>query len=231
MSHCSCWRAEGEQFGLMRSHTSVCRLGLGDTTNTERIAQGKPCPGFAARPCDVFCQTSPRRLSTGNGSRVLLIVRMRSTVPLLTMALCSLHAEAFDVAAYGARGDGTTVNTAAIQKAIDAAAKAGNGVVVLQPGVYLSGALFLKSHMELRLDLGAEIDWRAAGLRGEFRRGFAAGGFCIRGHRNRGQDGRQRRQHAGLDDGRYAYQDGGRQRGGSEVGSRQTTTGDGLSYR
>jgi polygalacturonase len=73
------------------------------------------------------------------------------------MALCSLHAEAFDVAAYGARGDGMTVNTAAIQKAIDAAAKAGNGVVVLQPGVYLSGALFLKSHMELRLDEGVEI--------------------------------------------------------------------------
>jgi hypothetical protein len=68
-----------------------------------------------------------------------------------------VRAAAFDVAAYGAKGDGTTVNTAAIQKAIDAAAKAGNGVVVFQPGVYLSGALFLKSRMELRLDEGVEI--------------------------------------------------------------------------
>ena len=77
------------------------------------------------------------------------------------MALCALPAQvraaAFDAAAYGAKGDGTTVNTAAIQKAIDAAAKAGNGVVVFQPGVYLSGALFLKSRMELRLDEGVEI--------------------------------------------------------------------------
>ena len=93
--------------------------------------------------------------------RVLLIVRMRSTVPLVAMVLCTLPAPvwaaAFDVAAYGAKGDGTTVNTAAIQKAIDAAAKAGNGVVVFQPGVYLSGALFLKSRMELRLDEGVEI--------------------------------------------------------------------------
>ena len=89
---------------------------------------------------------------------MLLIVRMRTTVPLVVMALCALpahvRATAFDVAAYGAKGDGTTVNTAAIQKAIDAAAKAGNGVVVFQPGVYLSGALFLKSRMELRLDEG-----------------------------------------------------------------------------
>jgi polygalacturonase len=68
-----------------------------------------------------------------------------------------VSAAAFDVAAYGAKPDGATVNTAAIQKAIDAAAKAGGGVVVFQPGVYLSGALFLKSGMELRLDEGVEI--------------------------------------------------------------------------
>src|ERR1039457_2861487 len=86
---------------------------------------------------------------------------MRPSIPLLMLVLCmapaQLRAAVFDVTAYGAKGDGTTVNTAAIQKAIDAAAKAGNGVVVFQPGVYLSGALFLKSRMELRLDEGVEI--------------------------------------------------------------------------
>ena len=92
---------------------------------------------------------------------MLLVVRMRSSIALLIVALCMapahLSAAVFDVAAYGAKGDGKTVDTAAIQQAIDAAAKAGDGVVVFKPGLYLSGALFLKSRTELRLDEGSEI--------------------------------------------------------------------------
>ena len=57
-----------------------------------------------------------------------------------------IHAEAF-----GARGDGTTDDTAALQKAIDATAAA-HGTLVLKAGTYLTGSLFLKSGMALRLD-------------------------------------------------------------------------------
>ena len=62
----------------------------------------------------------------------------------------------FRVSDYGAKGDGKTVDTAAIQRTIDAAAKSG-GTIVLPPGTYLSGALFLKSGTNLRLDEGVVI--------------------------------------------------------------------------
>jgi hypothetical protein len=58
--------------------------------------------------------------------------------------------------AFGARGDGCTLNTRALQAAIDAAALAG-AELRLGPGVYLTGALFLKSGMTLRLDRGATL--------------------------------------------------------------------------
>ena len=57
---------------------------------------------------------------------------------------------------YGAKGDGTTRNTEAIQRAIDAAAKQG-GTVVFAPGRYLTGSLFLKSGVQFRVDKGVEI--------------------------------------------------------------------------
>src|SRR5260370_40511555 len=49
---------------------------------------------------------------------------------------------------YGAKGDGTTLETAAIQKAIEAAATTG-GKVTLKPGTYLIGSPFLKSRITL----------------------------------------------------------------------------------
>jgi polygalacturonase len=74
----------------------------------------------------------------------------------LLLAIFSAHAADFSVQAFGAKGDGENVDTAAIQKAIDAAAK-GTGTVVFKPGIYLSGALFLKSGVHMRLDQGVEI--------------------------------------------------------------------------
>lgn len=72
---------------------------------------------------------------------------------VLAMALSSGAAFAadFSVAKYGARGDGTTMNTQAIQKTIDAAAKKG-GTVVFPAGTYLTGSIFVKSGVTLRLD-------------------------------------------------------------------------------
>jgi len=62
----------------------------------------------------------------------------------------------FAAAKYGAVSDGKTLNTQALQKAIDAAAQKG-GVVTLAPGQYLTGALFLKRGVELHLGRGVTL--------------------------------------------------------------------------
>lgn len=63
----------------------------------------------------------------------------------------------FDAADFGAVGDGEAINTRPIQAAIDAAAGAGGGTVVLKPGVYLSGSLFVKSNVTLIIGRGATL--------------------------------------------------------------------------
>jgi len=63
----------------------------------------------------------------------------------------------FDVRAFGARGDGRTLDTDAINKAIDAAHKAGGGTVRLPAGTYLSTSIHLQSNVGLFVDHGATI--------------------------------------------------------------------------
>ena len=59
---------------------------------------------------------------------------------------------------HGAIPDGKTNNAAAIQKAIDACAAGGvGGKVIVPPGTFLSGKIFLRSKVELHLDLGATL--------------------------------------------------------------------------
>ncbi|MGK6356286.1 glycoside hydrolase family 28 protein [Sphingomonas sp. DT-207] len=58
---------------------------------------------------------------------------------------------------FGARGDGATIDTGAIQAAIDDLAERGGGTVVVPRGVFVSGALFLKPRVNLHLDAGAVI--------------------------------------------------------------------------
>ena len=63
----------------------------------------------------------------------------------------------FDVRAFGARGDGLTVDSIAINKAIDAASAAGGGTVLFPAGTYLSFSIRLKSHISLYLSAGATL--------------------------------------------------------------------------
>jgi polygalacturonase len=63
----------------------------------------------------------------------------------------------YDVRTFGAKGDGTTVDTPAINRAIEAAAKAGGGTVLLPAGTYLCYSIRLKSNIALYLDQGATV--------------------------------------------------------------------------
>jgi hypothetical protein len=67
------------------------------------------------------------------------------------------HGHMFDICQYGAQGDGKTLDTVAIHRAIEACTAAGGGQVRFPPGRYLSGTVRLRSHVTLLLDAGAVL--------------------------------------------------------------------------
>ncbi len=63
----------------------------------------------------------------------------------------------YNVNHYGAVNDGKTLNTTSIQKAIDECSKDGGGIVSFNPGKYLTGSLFVKKGVNLKIDKDVEI--------------------------------------------------------------------------
>ena len=98
---------------------------------------------------------SPRRRE----AQMNTLTRFATIVTLFGLLIsCTASAEqkAFLVEDYGAKGDGTFLNTSSIQKAIDAAALIG-GTVTMEPGTYLTGSLFLKSGITFDIPEGATL--------------------------------------------------------------------------
>jgi lysophospholipase L1-like esterase len=93
----------------------------------------------------------------------LVVQELRTSVPELAPYLRAQPVSAvaapkiFNVRSYGATGDGQTLDTAAVQKAIDACGAAGSGIVELPAGTYLCHPIFLRSRMTLQLDEGATL--------------------------------------------------------------------------
>ncbi len=85
-------------------------------------------------------------------ARVLILL---FSIPSLSSA--QTPAPVYNVKNYGARGDGKSLDTKAIDKAIDAANAAGGGTVYFPAGNYLSVTIHLKSNVALYIDQGATI--------------------------------------------------------------------------
>lgn len=63
----------------------------------------------------------------------------------------------YEISDYGAEPNGTTLNTEAIQRAIDDCCAAGGGQLTCGPGRFLTGSIELKSNVELHLESGCEL--------------------------------------------------------------------------
>lgn len=74
----------------------------------------------------------------------------------------------YDIRAHGAVGDGVTIDSHAINRAIQAAAAAGGGVVRVPAGVWLCFSIRLASHVRLHLDAGAVIHAAVPGAQGAY---------------------------------------------------------------
>jgi polygalacturonase len=78
----------------------------------------------------------------------------------------------FNVRTFGATGDGVSIDSPAINRAIEAAVAVGGGTIYLPAGTYASYSIRLKSHISLHLDAGATL--LAASVPNE---GITTGGY------------------------------------------------------
>ena len=86
-------------------------------------------------------------------------IRRLAFSTFILLVSCSLYSIPFmhNIVDYGAVSDGNKVNTKQIQSAIDACSRSGGGTVYIPAGRFISGTLYLKSHITLFLDAGAVL--------------------------------------------------------------------------
>ena len=86
---------------------------------------------------------------------LILLTLLIISIPFLSGAIENeVH---FNVKDYGATGNGQTIDTEAINKAIEACNKAGGGIVLFPIGTYMSGTIYLKSNVTLHIPAGTIV--------------------------------------------------------------------------
>jgi polygalacturonase len=94
---------------------------------------------------------------------LLAALTLQGTV-VIAQVLPKIQAPVFrkdtcNILAYGSKADGITLNTVAINKAIDACSKKGGGVVLVPAGLWNTGPIVLKSNVNLHLQKGAVLQF------------------------------------------------------------------------
>jgi polygalacturonase len=95
-----------------------------------------------------------------NQLTITVIIMMRSIVFSFLVFMSSIvsgQGGTWSVCDYGATGDGITLDTKAIQEAVDECNHSGGGTVYIPPGQYLSGTILLKSNVNLHLEKGVTL--------------------------------------------------------------------------
>jgi polygalacturonase len=92
-----------------------------------------------------------------NRLRINLVTAATVAMFMATALPVMAASKVCDARAYGAKADGTTKDTQAIQAAIDGCAKAGGGTVELSGGTFLSAPIVLKSNITLDIAKGATL--------------------------------------------------------------------------
>jgi polygalacturonase len=117
-------------------------------------------------------KTDRREFLKTSGMGAAAVAGVTPWAPAPEAAQASLSGPIFDVRKYGAAGDGKTIDTPAVNRAIAAAAAAGGGVVRFPAGAFLCYSIHLKSNLTLLLDPGSAI------VAGETpKEGTATGGY------------------------------------------------------
>ena len=76
---------------------------------------------------------------------------------LLCLSTWTAQAKIYNVKDYGAKADGTTIDTPAINRAIEEAASQGGGTIYFPAGEYACYSIRLASHIHLYIEQGAQI--------------------------------------------------------------------------